>query len=344
MALPTNTYSRHDLGTSVREDLTDFISNIAPTKTPFQMICGKTKASLDLHQWNIDDLDDPSTNEQLDGDDHTGEVLSSPDRVGNYCQISRKAITVSGRADVVKKPGRGKETAYQLVKKGFELRRDVEYSLLTRQIQRVGSESEAPRSAGLPVWLRTNAVLNGATAPGAQGATGVASAGSAGTGNGTAMKEDAWLSVIQQAYDEGGDPSCVMLGTELKQKFSSYMFTDDSRIADQYQDQGGRPSGEGARVLGAVSYYVSDFGTLEVKPNRFIPKETQGTGEVQCVFFLDPMFWKVAYLRGYHRINIAKTGDSTKRMLLVDWCLEARNEKSSGVIRGVNVDLDMSKS
>jgi hypothetical protein len=42
--------------------------------------------------------------------------------------------------------------------------------------------------------------------------------------------------------------------------------------------------------------------------------------------------WKIAYLRPLHSIQLAKTGDSDRKQLLVEWTLEACNEKSSGLV------------
>ena len=50
MAVPTNTvqtFSRN----SIREDLTNIISNISPTDTPFISNIGTAKAKQRLHEW-----------------------------------------------------------------------------------------------------------------------------------------------------------------------------------------------------------------------------------------------------------------------------------------------------
>ena len=42
--------------------------------------------------------------------------------------------------------------------------------------------------------------------------------------------------------------------------------------------------------------------------------------------------WAVAYLRPFRQEKLAKTGDSDKVHMLVEYTLEARNEKSSGKV------------
>jgi hypothetical protein len=43
-------------------------------------------------------------------------------------------------------------------------------------------------------------------------------------------------------------------------------------------------------------------------------------------------YWGVAFLRDFSMHELAKTGDSEKRQLLVEATLESRNEAASGLI------------
>ena len=65
-------------------------------------------------------------------------------RVGNYTQISRKSMIISGTAEVVNKAGRGSELAYQAAKKGNELLRDIEAILS-------GNQASVAPASGSPV-------------------------------------------------------------------------------------------------------------------------------------------------------------------------------------------------
>ena len=67
--------------------------------------------------------------------------------------------------------------------------------------------------------------------------------------------------------------------------------------------------------------YISDFGKLRVIPSRF--------SRTRDCLIIDPEFWAVAYLRPLQSTQLAKTGDSDRKQLLVEWALEARNEKAS---------------
>ena len=112
---------------NVREDFTDVIYNISPTEVPFQANAGRGNADNTLHEWQIDELAAVDLgNAAIDGADFGTDQSDRASRIGNFCQISIKYIAVSRRANIVNKAGRRSELAYQIAKKGKELRRDVE--------------------------------------------------------------------------------------------------------------------------------------------------------------------------------------------------------------------------
>ncbi len=71
-----------------------------------------------------------------------------------------------------------------------------------------------------------------------------------------------------------------------------------------------------------MDFYISDFGKLKVFPSRF--------SRTRDCLILDPNMWKVAYLRPLHSQELAVTGDSRRKQILVEYTLESCNEKSSG--------------
>jgi hypothetical protein len=78
------------------------------------------------------------------------------------------------------------------------------------------------------------------------------------------------------------------------------------------------------KIVASAKFYDSDFGTLEVIPNRFM--------RARDVLVLQTDMWAVAFLNSRRMVSIplAKTGDSDRRQILSDYTLVARNEKSSG--------------
>ena len=59
-------------------------------------------------------------------------IGSNRTRLGNYTQINGKTIAVSGTRRAIDQAGVADEYAYQLKKRGTELRRDVEFDLIHR--------------------------------------------------------------------------------------------------------------------------------------------------------------------------------------------------------------------
>ena len=85
------------------------------------------------------------------------------------------------------------------------------------------------------------------------------------------------------------------------------------------------PAGKQAEIIGAADVYVSDFGTVNVVPNRFQP-ESIG-------FLVDPEYAAVGYLRNFRTEVLAKTGDAEKRMIIVEYGLKVRQQKSMAAVR-----------
>jgi hypothetical protein len=50
------------------------------------------------------------------------------------------------------------------------------------------------------------------------------------------------------------------------------------------------------------------------------------------VFFVDFDYWSVSYLRPFRTENLAKTGDSVRQMLVVEYGLESKNQASTGFL------------
>ena len=55
----------------------------------------------------------------------------------------------------------------------------------------------------------------------------------------------------------------------------------------------------------------------------------------QRALVLDMDYWGVSFLRNITRVPLAKTGDSDKEMLLVEYTLESKNQAASGKITDI---------
>lgn len=331
MAQTTNTLDAYDLNTN-REDLADIIYDISPTETPFCSNVGRHSSDATYKEWTIDSLAAAADNAHIDGDEFSGDALTDGNKVGNYHQISRKDLVVTRRSNVVNKAGQKSAIARQVAKAGKELKRDIELAATKRKVAVVGDATTAMQSAGVPAWIRTNDQLgSGGSSPTLSGTTSGYVNGAGTVGTARALSEATLMDAIRGCFDQGGNPNMIMASTEMKQRMSTFLFSSSSRVATQYQDQGKKASG-GATVIGAVDVYVTDFGVVEIVPNRFSPSGAT-TSEV---FVLDTEYWAISYLDGFKTETIAKIGDHERRMLLADWTVESNNEAASAVVAAIN--------
>jgi hypothetical protein len=298
-----------------REDLTDVIYNISPTDTPFMTSVGKTKATAVYHEWQTDSLASVNTsNAVVEGATASDATLSPSVRVGNRTQISQKTIKISGTLETINKAGRKSEKAYQLAKASSEIKRDMEAILLSNQVAAAGDASTARVLGGLQTWLSSN--YSGGTS-GTAGSLGTTARV---TGTDRAFTGTILNTVIQSTYTNGGSPTILMVTPAQKVVASTF-----AGIATRFKDV---PGNVQAAIIGAADVYVSDFGTISIVPNRFIPN---ADGD-DVAFLLDPEMAAVAYLRPFQTNELAKDGDSDKTQLLVEYSLEVRNQAAHGII------------
>ena len=307
----------------IREDLADVIYNIAPEETPFMSNIGRKQVSNTLFEWQEDTLAAAGDSAIIEG----GAAVSTqtaPKRMQNYAQLNAKRVTISGTLEAVDKAGRNSELQYELARKSSELKRDMEFALTQNQVAAAGDASTARKTAGLESWLRTN------TSRGSGGTTDGADPTLSGTTSGfpnaaptdassdaeRAFTETLLKTVIQEVWTEGGDPSILMVGASNKQTVSGFA----GIAAQRYMAPNDAPS----TIIGAADVYVSDFGSVQVVPNRFQRNRT--------AFVLDPEYAEVGYLRDFEIQELAKTSDAEDRQIIVEFGLQVSNEKAHGVI------------
>jgi hypothetical protein len=296
-----------------REDLSNIIYNIDPTETPFISGIKKTKASAVLHEWQTQALAAAnSTNSVLEGDDGVTDTATPTVRLGNYLQISDKVARVSGTQRSVEHAGRDDELDYQVMLRGKELKRDMETIMLANQGRSAGAPG-TPRALGAVLsflYSNTSKGTNGSDPSSAQVGISTRTDGTM-----RAFTEAQLKSVLQSAWNNGGDPDTIMAGGFNKQQFST--FTGRSTPMEEAKSK---------KIIATVDVYESDFGRLKVVPNRF--------QRARDVLVLQMDMWAKATLPGRDMVStvLAKTGDSDRKQLLSEYTLEAGNEKASGGI------------
>ena len=123
-------------------------------------------------------------------------------------------------------------------------------------------------------------------------------------------------SVMSSVWTAGGNPSVLMVGAFNKQKVSGFA----GIAAQRYMAPADGPT----TIIGAADVYMSDFGTLSVVPNRF--------QRARDAWVLDTEMAAVCNLRPIQKVDLAKTGDASKAMLIWEGGLEVSNEAAHGLI------------
>lgn len=321
MTVPSNTVTVFS-AIGNREDLADVIYDISPMDTPFLSRAKRTKSTGVFHEWQTDALEPAGTNRKIEGDDATANTFVATTRVGNYCQISSKTISVSGTQRSVDSAGRSDEYLYQTMKRGNEIKRDMEYALTRNQASSAGGAGTARSLGSLESWIATNKTSLGTgtaqTTPGFASGTVAAPTDSSVLGT---FVEAALKDVIAKCWDQGGDPKIIMVGKFNKQKASGF-----AGIATQYRENKGS---QRATILGAADVYISDFGEHSIVANRFQRDQT--------ALILDMDYLAVSTLRDMKLTPLAKTGDSDRAMMLTEFTLEVQNEKASGKVTDLTI-------
>jgi hypothetical protein len=316
MAIVSNTFLRYDAA-GLRERLHDFIYDVSPEDTPFLSAAGQGDAVQTLEEWQTDVLASADTgNAQLEGDDISSFSAITPSvRAGNYTQISRKVFLISDTEEIVDKAGRSSEMAYQLPRRGVELKIDIEAICFQNQIGVAGNSTTAREIAALGSWVKTNDSLGvGGTSP-----TWTSGVPNDARNDGTqrAFTETILKEVVLSMYQNGANLRSLFVGPVNKQRVSGF-----SGVVQRNFDMSNVDPSPSA-VIAAIDVYVSDFGSLKVIPSRWQRERD--------AWFFDFEFLSVLFLRPMKAVKLAKTGDAEKRMLISEWTLKVHNEAALGL-------------
>jgi hypothetical protein len=358
---------------SQREDLSNFISMITRDETPFLADIGKSKATAIYHEWQTDTLEAPGNSRIAEGQDYVEPTASpgntfSPSgptrtRLGNYTQINGKTIAVSGTRRAVDQAGVADEYAYQLKKRGTEMKRDLEFDMVHAHnvSAAVGAQANSARSAGgfssfinsastvnyVGEWEAPSAATTGAgtDSEGTAIPRSSINAGTTAPARGTLALTDI-DSVMQKIYEEGGKASKVMLSPKLRRDFSDLMVSDTGVRRNMDSD---------GKLRQSVDVYMSDFGDIMVVPNYIMGLDnnhaailgdnhasTKFTGngipnlKDWAAYIYDPMWFAIANLRPLQEVDVGQKGDSTVGMMVEECTFEVRNPLGCGAIYGLN--------
>jgi len=354
---------------SENEDLANFISMITRSETPFMSSIGKTKATGIYHEWQTDELAAPADSTVHQGadfdavgpdgatQDDGGSTLSTAERyrtrLGNYTQINGKTVSVSGTKRAVDQTGVADEYAYQLKKRGTELRRDVERDLIhTSNVATAGTSSVSGKMGGVMAWVNTAGHVVHAHATSYSPSQGT-SAGTDGAGSGAVGVDGASLTkaaltltmvdnALQNLYEAGGKATRAMMSPKNRRNFSTLAQSANSNVRRNIDDDG--------KLRASVDLYMSDFGDIMIEPNYIMGlthtealrnwDHASNTVNVDlanyAIYIYDPQWFKIATLRPMKEVDVGQKGDSTVGMVVEECTLECSNPKGSTAIYGLN--------
>jgi len=339
-----------------REDLANFISMISRDETPFMSSIGKTKATAILHEWQTDELSVPASMAVAEGAAYSTVNSAQANepyrtRLANYTQINSKTVTVTGTKRAVDQAGVADEYAYQLKKRGTELRRDVEWDLVHGWKSSSGSGTRT--FGGYQAWINFSAasttpatyfhVGGGTLVPPTNPGGGVTPTFSTATTSTVSLALSHIDNVMQAVYENGGKATKLMLSPANRRVFSAKAQSAGAVSTSDAGDGNVRRNIDAdGKLRQSVEIYMSDFGDIMVVPNYVmgitnaapITNLTSAANFTALVF--DPMWFSYASLRPLQEVDLGQLGDSIIGQIVQEGTLECRNPKGCGMITGLS--------
>lgn len=291
---PANTYIE-TTAPNVREDLADIIYRIDPEETPMVSLAARVGAEQVLTEWLVQQLNPAANVAQPEGFTALISPSVPPARWNNVCQILARTVGVSDTLRVVNTVGED-EYNRQAVLRGIELRRDLELAVTGGSIKTI---ADPRRLSGFQTWITNGSFGAGGAFPTGDGTTAYT------PGTARDLTLDMIDQAMQNAWDVGGKPDTAIMSSSIKRWFSSMsQGGTGNNIAAQNIVQATTPSP--ITIVGAVAVYLSDFGTVDLAPDRFMP--------AHVVELVDPNYIELAPLpqRDFVQQDYAKTGDNTQ--------------------------------
>ena len=327
MAVTANTNETYDV-TTIREDLSEAMASITPTETILMSSIGTRNVDNTYFEWSEVDLAATGANRRIEGDVLGNDVATNAIRKGGYTQISAKVVEVSSTNQAVNGVANAQTVAKQVAYKLSELKRDMEAMLLANVAANAGASGTARATAGLPAYLTSNVSRGGSGANGTTSGSGESGFVNAAATDGTLrpITEALLKTVIASCWNSGATPKVVMCGSVQKQKIST--FTGN---ATRYKEA------EDSKLNAAIDVYISDFGEVQIVPNRHMRVRTVSSVDyTPDVLVLDPSYAEVAYLQTAKQEPLAKTGLSERRLISCEYGLQVTSQIAHGIVADIN--------
>lgn len=282
-----------------QEDVSDYISMLSPSDTPFLQSISTESVKNTFYQWMEDQLRAEALNANLEGADPTDSARDQPSMRSNGTQILQETFKVSGTSDAVKVYGRDKITARETMKTGKLLKMDLEHSLVgTGQTYVASDASTAGQFAGVQAQISGDVTVTlGTAAP---------------------ISEQNVIDAHEKLYDAGSDATTLMIKPGDAKTVAGWATSTGRTIQVENGD---------TKLTNVINVYEGPFGTVRVVKNRRL--------RTTDALLYDPKNWKLTVLRNWFREQLAKTGDSTRWMMVGEFGLKHLNRKATALITGL---------
>ena len=125
-------------------------------------------------------------------------------------------------------------------------------------------------------------------------------------------------SAAELAWVDGGEPDTIIASSAQKKKIDVL-----TSLATRTADIG---RADMLSIQGSANLIVTSFGTFKVVMSRYLNRTT--------TLLLQMDKWALGQLRAPKTVDLAKTGDAEKKMIVGEYTLIARNPNSSAKIQG----------
>lgn len=282
--------------TSRPEDLVAVVTNISPTETPLlSRLARGADAKQTDHEYLVDTFAAGADNANIEGAAFSSADLVAPTRSRNLTQIFRNDIEVSGTQQVVSDPS---ALPYQVSKKLKEHAKDIEKALMAGS-QASGNTNAARRMTGVINALTTNATT---------------------LASNSTLTETVYNNLLELVHGSTDIfPDMVFVGAKLKRTISGFTGGNTKNV-----------DAASKKLISSVAIYEGDFGVQQIMIHRDVPNAVSG----RSVVGINSMYHRLSYLRPTAVSDIAKVGDSERKMLLTEMTVEHTGEKTGFVANG----------
>jgi hypothetical protein len=249
------------------------------------------------------------------------QAVLKPVRLNNVCQIIARTVGVSNTLRSVDMAGGEDEYNRQLILRGMEVKRDLELAVTSPLVRTI---TDPRHMSGLPCYT-----LNGSRGAGA-GVMPVGDGSNAGTAGTLRDLTLAMVdSAVQQCWQAGGKPSLGIMSGNVKAYFAtlSQGGTGNAVVAQNIQNVTAR---EQVTIMGAVDVYRTNFGTIDLAPDRFCP--------LHQILLVSTDYVELAPLpeRDIIQQDYAQTGDNSQGGVVFEGCIRPTAPKAHATIFDLN--------